>query len=472
MTNRIFLTTLLASTLALAAHAQTAAVREIHATALSAPDANGERSRTGARRITTEAVVANDAAGGHAVPFGTFPVAGTIGRDLAMPYFVDLDPTNRAQDWNCGNLTFNDHSGEDAYIRSFREQEIGVPVFAVRDGRVTDVRDGQPDQNTSNDTTAKANFITIRHSPDEITQYVHLKKGSITVARGDQVVAGQQIAMIGSSGASTAPHIHFEARWQDEPFEPMAGPCRPGKSYFPQQPMQPQQDPIILGATFSGRSFAEFRPAPFDDAPHTGTFLRGPQTIYFKADLANVGARTQYALTLTPPNSTTGIPVGTGSLMQFEAALASVWWAIDVNLNVNGVWTLAFDVNGSRIATLPFTVVESNADVFNRPPNPITAAIEPAGLLGNEVPVCRVSGDLVADPDYEVVSYRYQWRVNDVVVRDVTTAAESDALSRTFSRAGTTLSCTVIASDGRAEAQPASANVLIRGIVHRRSVRQ
>ncbi|MFC7304016.1 M23 family metallopeptidase [Streptomyces monticola] len=40
--------------------------------------------------------------------------------------------------------------------------------------------------------------------------YAHLKRGSLTVAKGDRVRAGQAFAQCGNSGNSTEPHVHFQ----------------------------------------------------------------------------------------------------------------------------------------------------------------------------------------------------------------------------------------------------------------------
>ena len=427
----------------------------MHVTPLSTPDQHAALPR--------EQRVAADAVGTEALqtapsPMDVLPTAGIANRDYAIPFFVDLDDGPGIRDFNCGRLTFDTHTGHDPYIRSFREQQIGVPVFAVRDGVVLDVRDGEPDENTnSKDTTLRANYVYLRHGTDERSQYVHLKRNSITVAVGDFVPAGTQIGMVGSSGPSGAPHIHFETTVNGQAAEPLSGPCRAGLSALPHQEQHVVTDrPIAFGATFSKESFANFRNAPFDDAPHTGTYLLGRRTMYFKAELANVGASTGYSIKLDRPDSRVDVIAATGTLVSYDASLVSVWWTIEADLDRVGTWALILNADGKELLNAPFTVVTTSSQDVNRPPSPFSVSFEAPVQVPNRVPVCRVDGPMFADPDYDVLTYRYRWTVGDEVVRDITSAARTDALARDRVRAGTTLTCSVTASDGKVETQPVS----------------
>jgi hypothetical protein len=445
----------------------TAAVRlrQVVVQPIAAPDHPAEAER----RVAANAVATQEE-GTEPGKLLVYPVGGTPGRDVAIPYYVDLDPGSQRLDFHCTDLTFNNHTGHDPYVRSFSEMRIGVPVFAVRDGRVIDVRDNEPDENTTNDSSARANYITLRHDEDDVTQYVHLRKG-ITLKVGDTVTAGTQIGWVGSSGMSMGPHIHFEARHNDVPFEPMAGPCRAGISYFADPPTL-FDTPMVLGATFSNRSFAEFAAAPFDDAPHTGTFRFGHQTIYFKVEMANVGASTRYTLKIQAPNNARTDLAAAGTLKTIDVSLASIWWALDVDLDRVGDWAIVLEVNDRRLFSLPFRVIGFTDPIDNRAPNPVTVAIEPVSLRAGEVPVCRATEpNLLPDPDYDVVRYRYEWRVNGILVRDVTTAAQSDALARQHVTANAQLACSVTVSDGQASAQTVTAFSAPVTAVRRRATR-
>src|SRR4029450_11513039 len=60
-----------------------------------------------------------------------YPQAGIIGKDLYISNHVDLDPGPGVRDFPWGTQTYDGHTRQDSIIRSFREMDIGVPVFAA-----------------------------------------------------------------------------------------------------------------------------------------------------------------------------------------------------------------------------------------------------------------------------------------------------------------------------------------------------
>ena len=56
------------------------------------------------------------------------------------------------------------------------------------------------------------NFVKIDHGGGVTTGYAHIVSGGISVGYGQHVSVGQVIARVGSTGTSTACHLHFEVR--------------------------------------------------------------------------------------------------------------------------------------------------------------------------------------------------------------------------------------------------------------------
>ncbi len=62
-------------------------------------------------------------------------------------------------------------------------------------------------------------FVLLQHPDEYQTMYGHLSR--VLVVRGDRVREGQVIALTGSSGRSTAPHLHFEVRHRGRSVDPL-----------------------------------------------------------------------------------------------------------------------------------------------------------------------------------------------------------------------------------------------------------
>jgi murein DD-endopeptidase MepM/ murein hydrolase activator NlpD len=86
--------------------------------------------------------------------------------------------------------------------------DLGTPIYAIANGRVE----------YAGDKGGYGNTVIINHGSGKSTLYGHASK--IYVRKGQQVVRGQMIAAVGSTGMSTGPHLHFEVRVNDKPVDP------------------------------------------------------------------------------------------------------------------------------------------------------------------------------------------------------------------------------------------------------------
>ncbi len=80
----------------------------------------------------------------------------------------------------------------------------GTPIKAAASGTVIRASNGW--------TGGYGNLVVIQHANGMITFYAHMLNGSMKVSVGQHVTQGQVIGLVGSTGRSTGPHLHFEVR--------------------------------------------------------------------------------------------------------------------------------------------------------------------------------------------------------------------------------------------------------------------
>jgi hypothetical protein len=92
---------------------------------------------------------------------------------------------------------------------------FGDPVRSATAGRVVRVQDGLPNQVPgelppgATIQTAGGNYVVVRVDRGHFAFYAHLQPGSLRVRRGDRVRPGEVLGLLGNSGNTDAPHLHF-----------------------------------------------------------------------------------------------------------------------------------------------------------------------------------------------------------------------------------------------------------------------
>src|SRR5262249_17266706 len=108
------------------------------------------------------------------------------------------------------------YSGDAKSNRSYRC--YGAEAVAVADARVSEIHDGIAENPPeSNDRavpmtleTITGNYIVLDLGQGRFAHYAHLQPGSIRVRQGDRVRRGQVLGLVGNSGNTTEPHLHFQ----------------------------------------------------------------------------------------------------------------------------------------------------------------------------------------------------------------------------------------------------------------------
>jgi murein DD-endopeptidase MepM/ murein hydrolase activator NlpD len=125
---------------------------------------------------------------------------------IAQRYAIDYALLNDdGRPWDTDQKSNEDYLGH------------GAELLAVADGTIVDLKDGIPENIPGIESravpitvgTVAGNYIILDIGEGKYAFYAHLQPGSLRVQRGDRVRRGDVIGLLGNSGNSTAPHLHF-----------------------------------------------------------------------------------------------------------------------------------------------------------------------------------------------------------------------------------------------------------------------
>ena len=159
--------------------------------------------------------------------------------------FAQLNPENKL------------YSGPRDQLSSYAY--VGAKVLAVADGTVVNLQDNRPEETPPNfpqgyDLLQQlGNFVIIDIGHGHFAFYCHFQPNTLKVHKGDKVRRGQVLALMGNSGNSDAPHLHFGI--QDGPL-----------------PYASDSLPFV----FSSFTITGTMTNPFDDIAAGGTAQIGP----------------------------------------------------------------------------------------------------------------------------------------------------------------------------------------------------
>lgn len=163
---------------------------------------------------------------GQAQPLLQFdmPLDCDLRSDCIVQKLYDHDPGPGRADYMCGTLTTDGHDGIDFRITDPAKYQHGVAVEAAAAGVVLRTRDGEPDESIKERGTTggrdAGNGVVIDHGDGWVSQYSHMRSGSLRVHPGDRVLAGQPLGLVGLSGNTEYPHLHFSIRHFEKPVDP------------------------------------------------------------------------------------------------------------------------------------------------------------------------------------------------------------------------------------------------------------
>jgi len=280
------------------------------------------------------------------------PVEGQLGKDFWIINYVDHNVTVGAiRDYQCGMQTYDGHQGTDFALRSFRQMDSGVYAIAAAPGKVVAVVDSLYDRNKYVDRAkGYGNYVAVEHAEGCITYYAHLRESSVRVRIGDAVNTGQRLGLIGSSGTSEDPHLHFEVWLNVDPF---TGGCASRYVRWEGQPSY-ESAYTLLDADVS--TWPPILDTLRERPPSASMIGKQDTSITFWSLQQHVGNSDRLSvLWRTPDNDV---------WFSYEAKLDRnstyyYWWSWIRKPAIAGKWTVEYLRNDSLVATRSFTIQQA-----------------------------------------------------------------------------------------------------------------
>jgi len=256
------------------------------------------------------------------------------------------------QDYNCGSRTYDtdngyNHQGVDIYTWPFswyQFQNNLSEVIAAAPGTIIYKNDGEFDM-SCNLNSNQWNAIYVRHSDNSVAWYGHLKNGSLNSKNiGDTVSEGEFLGVIGSSGNSTGPHLHFEVYDSNSNLvDPYNGNCNSGASWWRDQPNYYSPN---INAVLTHDAPPYFNECPQVEAtnianrflPNTNVYLAG----YFKDQLSGTSAN----LKLHHPDGS----IDSWSKNFTNTYTSSYWYWGNSTLNSLGTYLFEITYQGQSVS--------------------------------------------------------------------------------------------------------------------------
>lgn len=301
---------------------------------------------------------------------GFYGISNYVDQDMAAP--------NMLLDYNCGMRTYDlddgfNHNGIDYFNFPFSwtAMELDASIIvAAADGEIVFRNDGENDRNCNLDDFVDANEVVVEHADGSATVYTHMKNGSVTsLGVGDMVQQGDYLGVVGSSGFSTGPHLHFGVY---DAFgnlvEPHEGTCNDLNfdSWWADQ--EPYYVPSLNDIS-THSDIPEFPPCPSSEIPHYSDSFSPGDTAYFAAFFRDLLRDELTNLEVRDPN---GTPVIQWTY-QYEEG--------DHEPAVMLVWGIEFPGNAAAGAytfrvTYAGDTQEHTFYISSSPPSPPSASVE------------------------------------------------------------------------------------------------
>jgi murein DD-endopeptidase MepM/ murein hydrolase activator NlpD len=286
----------------------------------------------------------------------------------AISNYVDHNTAypNQITDYNGGTRSYDtdsgyNHQGIDIYTWPYSWKmvdEDGLEVVAASGGQIIYKNDGEYDRNCSFNNN-QWNAVYIKHNDGSVAWYGHLKNGSLTAKNvGDTVIQGEYLGIVGSSGNSTGPHLHFEV-YEDDTYDysklidPYSGPSNSWNNVSWWQNQKPYRNPTINALT-TNSSPPNFGTCPTTEITNERNIFSTNELVYFIVFLKGQLDK-NFNLKVYKPDNSISFSWNRNLTQDFSS---SYWWYSGI-VDVEGQWRLECTLSTGEIINHYFTVDNS-----------------------------------------------------------------------------------------------------------------
>src|SRR5690606_35924684 len=264
----------------------------------------------------------NQRSGGH--PLFIWPIqkaSGVVYNDVwSISGYMDHNASypNQLTDYNCGTKTYDtaagyNHLGVDIFTWPFSWKMMDdddVEIIAAAPGQIIAKEGSQFDRSCTFNNNLW-NAVYVQHADGSVALYGHMKQNSLTTKNvGEMVTAGEFLGIVGSSGNSTGPHLHFEVyseiEWngtgQDVLVDPYMGACNDMNADSWWQTQKPYTNPNI-NAVLSHSAPPISPTCPTTETPNVNNNFDTADTIYFGLYMRDQAAGTSINLKIRRPDN-------------------------------------------------------------------------------------------------------------------------------------------------------------------------
>ena len=287
--------------------------------------------------------------------YGVHGISNFVDQESAFP--------NQLQDYNCGTRTYDlesgyNHRGTDVFTWPFgwtKMDEDAVEIVAAAPGTIILKQDGNPDRNC-NFNNGNWNAVYVQHADGSIAWYGHMKTNSLTEKIvGESVIEGEYLGVIGSSGSSTGPHLHFEVYdGNSNLVDPYTGSCNSMNNETWWANQLPYYDSAV-NALITHSAAPQFQACPTPATINASNNFQPGETVYYATYYRDqLDTQTSTYTVFNPDGSTYQTWSHNSNAAHYNA---SYWyWSYTLPANAQqGTYTFQVEFNG-QVYTHDFQV--------------------------------------------------------------------------------------------------------------------